>query len=98
MAFFFFIKNEHVHFINLFRQRKNWRYAFPGTILGNFLAMTCWVAGFQLTEVSSAAILNQTNTIFLVILSSIIFRETFTIRRLIATILAISGSMLVLVN
>jgi drug/metabolite transporter (DMT)-like permease len=95
---FFILKNEHIQFLNMFKKRKNWRYAFPGTILGNFLAMTCWVAGFQLTEVSSAAILNQTNTIFLVILSSLILREPFTIRRLVATVLAITGSMLVLLN
>jgi len=98
LSVFFIVKNEHLQFINLFKKWKNWRYAFPGTILGNFLSMTCWVAGFQLTEVSSAAILNQTNTIFLVILSSLVLREPFTIRRLIATVLAMTGSLLVLIT
>ena len=98
LVVFSILKNEHIQFLNLFKKKKHWRYAFPGTILGNFLAMTCWVAGFQLTEVSSAAILNQTNTIFLVILSSLILGEPFTIRRLMATVMAMAGSILVLVN
>lgn len=77
-------------------QKRNWKSAFPGTILGNFLAMILWITAFKLTDVSSAAILNQTNTIFIVILASVLLREAFTIRRLLATILAFSGSILVL--
>ena len=77
---------------------KNWRHALPATILGNVLAMTLWVAAFKFTDVSSAAILNQTNTIFIVILATLILKEPFTPRRIIASLLAVGGSILVLIN
>lgn len=79
-------------------ERRNWRHAFPGTILGNFLSMTIWVTAFKLTDVTSAAILNQTNTIFVVILASLWLKEPFTLRRAAATLLAFAGSVLVLAN
>lgn len=77
---------------------KNWRHALPATILGNVLAMTLWVAAFKFTDVNSAAILNQTNTIFIVILATVILKEPFTPRRIIASLLAFGGSILVLLN
>lgn len=80
-----------------FRDKRNWRHAFPGTILGNVLSMTIWVAAFKLTDVTSAAILNQTNTIFIVILASLWLKEPFTFRRLVGTVLAFVGSALVLI-
>ncbi len=73
-------------------------YAFWGTILGNVIAMTLWVAAFKYTSVNSAAILNQTSTIFIVILAAIFLKERFTRRLFIATILAIAGSVLVLLG
>ena len=76
---------------------KRWRHAFPGAFVGNVIAMTLWVAAFKFTDVTSAAILNQTSTIFIVILAAIFLKERFTLRRLAATILAFGGSVLVLV-
>lgn len=78
--------------------RRNWRHALPGTILGNFISMTIWVAAFKLTDVNSAAILNQTHTIFIVILASLWLKEPFTLRRVVAALLAFAGSVLVLAN
>lgn len=78
--------------------RGAWRHALPGSFLGNVLAMTIWVAAFKYTSVSSAAILNQTSTIFVVILAAWVLKETFTRRRLIGTVLAFSGALLVLVG
>ncbi len=74
------------------------RYALPGTLLGNLLAMTCWVAAFKFTSVNSAAVLNQTNTVLIVILATVLLGETFTPRKLLAVVLAIGGSLLVLLG
>ncbi|MDO8804688.1 MAG: DMT family transporter [Elusimicrobiota bacterium] len=71
-------------------------YAFWGSILGNLIAMTLWVAAFKYTSVNSAAVLNQTSTVFVVILATVFLKEIFTRRRLAATILAIAGSLLIL--
>lgn len=73
-------------------------YAFWGALLGNLLSMTLWVGAFKFTSVNSAAVLNQTNTVFVVVLASVFLKETFTRRRLLATALAVAGSVLVLLG
>ena len=98
LALFIFLREKPGKVMASLMNPRNWKYAFPGSVLGNLVAMTLWVAAFSLTEVSSAAILNQTNTIFIVIFASLILKEPFTMRRLLGTILAVSGSFLVLVN
>lgn len=73
-------------------------YAFWGALLGNLVSMTLWVGAFKFTAVNSAAVLNQTNTVFVVILASVFLKEPFTRRRLLAMILAVAGSLLVLLG
>ncbi len=80
------------------KKKENWKYAFPGTILGSFLALILWVSAFKLTSLNSAAILNQTNTIFIVIFASFFLKEKFTFRRFIATVLGMGGSVIVLLG
>lgn len=73
-------------------------YAFWGALLGNLFSMTLWVGAFKFTAVNSAAVLNQTNTVFVVVLASVFLKEPFTRRRLLATVLAVAGSLLVLLG
>jgi drug/metabolite transporter (DMT)-like permease len=73
-------------------------YAFWGALLGNLISMTLWIAAFKFTTVNSAAVLNQTNTVFVVVLASVFLKEAFTRRRLLATLLAVAGSLLVLLG
>ena len=56
------------------------------------------MGAFKFTAVNSAAVLNQTNTVFVVVLASVFLKEAFTRRRLLATILAVAGSLLVLLG
>jgi drug/metabolite transporter (DMT)-like permease len=76
--------------------RGAWRHALPGSFLGNVLSMLLWVAAFKYTSVNSAAILNQTNTILVVILATFVLKEPFTRGRLAGTVLAFSGAVMVL--
>ena len=73
-------------------------YAFLGSILGNLISMTLWIAAFKFTSVNSAAVLNQTSTVFVVILAAVFLKEIFTRRRLLAAILAVAGSLLILLG
>jgi drug/metabolite transporter (DMT)-like permease len=79
-------------------QKGSRHYAFWGALLGNLLSMTLWVGAFKFTSVNSAAVLNQTNTVFVVVLASVFLKESFTRRRLLATVLAVAGSLLVLLG
>jgi drug/metabolite transporter (DMT)-like permease len=79
-------------------QKGSRHFAFWGALLGNLISMTLWVGAFKFTAVNSAAVLNQTNTVFVVVLASVFLKEVFTRRRLLATLLAVAGSLLVLLG
>lgn len=71
-----------------------WKIALPASIVGNYLAMLAWLAGFKYTLVSVAAILNQLSTIFTFVLAAVILKEPVTPARLIAIVLAVAGAVL----
>jgi len=75
-----------------------WRLSVPGAVLGTYLAMILWVAGFKYASASIAAILNQTSIIFAIILASIFLEEPFTRRKLLAVTLAFAGVVVVTIE
>lgn len=74
----------------------SWKYSLPGTILGSYVALILWIAGMKLIPAGKAAILNQSSTIYLLILATIILKEPFGIRKALAALLSIAGVLLVL--
>jgi drug/metabolite transporter (DMT)-like permease len=73
-----------------------WRYAIPGTVLGSYVALILWIAGMKHTAVGKAAVLNQTSTIYTLVLASLLLGEKFTRRTAVAAALALAGVLLVL--
>jgi drug/metabolite transporter (DMT)-like permease len=80
----------------VFRPSQAWRYTLPGTFLGSYLALLLWIGGMKLAPAGTAAILNQTSTVYILVLASIVLKEPFTRRKLLAAILALAGVLLVL--
>ena len=72
----------------------SWKVALPASVIGNYVAMLAWLAGFKYTLVSIAAILNQLATIFTFILAALFLKEPVTPTRLIAILLAVCGALL----
>ncbi len=79
----------------VFRPKAAWRTMLPASILGTYFAMIFWVGGFKYTSASVAAVLNQTSTIFALIMATIILKEPFTRRKLLAAVLAFGGVVIV---
>jgi drug/metabolite transporter (DMT)-like permease len=84
--------------LRVFRPSRSWRYSLPATLLGSFVAVLFWIAGMKHTEATTAAILNQTNTIFIIVLAAVFLGETFTVRKALATVLALGGIVLVVLG
>jgi drug/metabolite transporter (DMT)-like permease len=81
----------------VFRPAAVWKVAIPGAVLGTYLSMIFWVAGFKYTYASLAGILNQTSVIFAMALATFALREPLTPRKVLALGLALSGIVLVTV-
>ncbi len=80
-----------------FRPSPVWKFTVPASILGAYLANVFWIGGFKNTYASVAGTLNQTSTIFALILAAVFLGEAFTRRKILAVVLAFTGVALVLV-
>lgn len=80
----------------VFRPHADWKFTLPGTFLGSFLALILWISGMKYTTAGNAGILNQTSTIYILILASVFLKESFTRRKALATVMALSGILLVI--
>jgi len=80
---------------SFFRPARNWKYSVPATFLGSYLALIFWIAGMKYSHAGPAAILNQTSSIYILVLASIFLKEPFTRRKVLATALAIAGIVMV---
>lgn len=77
------------------RPQASWRFTVPGTILGSYLALLFWIAGMKHTAVGTAAVLNQTSTIYILVFASLFLGERFSRRKGWAAGLALGGVVLV---
>ncbi len=82
-------------YLRTFKPRRDWRFSLPATVLGSYASLLFWLAGMKYTEAGTAAILNQTSTIFVLIFASLFLREAFTRRKFAAASLAIFGILFV---
>jgi drug/metabolite transporter (DMT)-like permease len=85
-------------FLGVWRPRHVWRRMVPATVLGSYLSLMLWIGGMKYTMASIAAILNQSSTVFILILSVILLHEPLTRRKVVATLLALVGVLLVSIH
>ena len=83
---------------SVFRPSRVWKYCLPGSVLGTYVCLITWMAGFKYTYASVAAILNQTSTLFAIILATFMLQESFTRRKFVAVSLAFAGVALVILQ
>ncbi len=76
----------------------SWRPMVPATVLGSFLALILWIAGMKYSLASIAAILNQSSTIWILLLSVVLLREPMTPRKALSAALAFAGVLLVVLS
>jgi drug/metabolite transporter (DMT)-like permease len=68
-----------------------WRILITGALLGQYVSMMLWLAGYKYTQASVAAILNETSSIFIVLLAWLFLREGLGVRKLVGVACTISG-------
>ena len=65
------------------------------SILGTYLSVIFWLAGFKYTLASRAAIYNQLSTILIIIMAVLFLKETMNVKKWIGITLSIIGAILV---
>lgn len=80
---------------SVFRPSRAWKTSLPGAVLGAYLASLLWIGGFKYAGASVAGVLNQTSTIFALVLAALILKESFTRRKFVAVVIALGGIVLV---
>lgn len=68
-----------------------WRKLAFAAFIGQFLAMVLWLAGYKYTLASVAAILNETASIFILLLAAVWLKEKLTRRAIIGVGLTLTG-------
>lgn len=81
-----------------YRQPQPWGMILLATLLASYLGILLWLAGYKLIPASVAAILNETNTSFIVLLAWLVLGESINRRKLMGLLLTIAGVMLMLLN
>jgi drug/metabolite transporter (DMT)-like permease len=74
--------------------RRNWKALFPASFFGSYLSLILWMGGMKYAKASVASVLNQLNTIFIVIIAAIFLKERLTGWKLLAVVLAFVGAYL----
>ncbi len=73
-----------------------WKKLLAGALLGTYLATAAWLFGMKYTTVTSAAILNQLSTFFVLMMAAKFLAEPLTRRKAVAAAVAFAGGSLVL--
>ncbi|MGX5201736.1 DMT family transporter [Aliikangiella sp. IMCC44632] len=81
-----------------YKKPHNWFAIGIASFLGAYLAMSLWLAGYKYADASIAAILNETTSIFIVLLAWLILKEPLNAKKILGIILALSGVTLVVLN
>jgi len=80
--------------IRAFTPSGSWRFTLSGAVVA-YIALVVWIAGMKYTQAGIAAILNQTNTVYVLLFASLFLREPFTRRKLASAVLAVAGILMV---
>jgi drug/metabolite transporter (DMT)-like permease len=75
---------------------KGGMWLIVGAFIGQYVSMMIWVAGYKYTSASIASILNETASIFILILSWLMLGEKLTRRKILGVLITVSGVVMVL--
>jgi drug/metabolite transporter (DMT)-like permease len=77
-----------------FRPGRAWRVTLPAAVIGTYVSLILWLLGMKHTTTTTASVLNQLSTIFMLILATLFLKEPLTWRKAIAILAGVSGGVL----
>jgi len=74
-----------------YRSSQPWLTIVIGSLLGSYVSMMLWLAGYRLTQASVAAVLNETAAAFIVLFAWLFLDEEMSPRRMAGIVLTFLG-------
>ena len=74
-----------------YREPQPWPTVVFASILGSYVSMMLWLAGYRLTDASIASVLNETAAAFIVLFAWLILKEPLNLRRIGGVMLTFVG-------
>jgi drug/metabolite transporter (DMT)-like permease len=84
--------------LHAYQRVRHWPQVIAGGLMGTYVSMMLWLAGYKYTQASIAAILNELAAVFIVILAVWLLREPLRLRQAVGMSAAMGGVLLVLLN
>ena len=84
--------------IRSFSQPQPWAMIILASFLAAYLSMILWLAGYKLIDASVAAVLNETNGAFIILLAWLMLGEKISRRKLAGISLTLSGVLIMILN
>ncbi len=95
MVLFNLLMGKSLNIIKVFQSRGRY-WLFLGAFLGQYLSTMVWVAGYKFTSASVASILNESASLFILLLGWLVLKEKVTQRKIIGALISSIGVMCVL--
>ena len=73
-----------------------WWSILAASVAGSYLALLFWLAGFKYANASVASVLNETASIFIVLMAWLFLKEELGIRKVVGIIMTFSGVLIFL--
>ena len=74
-----------------YRAVRHWPQVLSGAVMGTYISMMLWLAGYKYTQASIAAVLNELAAVFILLFAVLFLRERVTPRQIAGVLLAMLG-------
>jgi drug/metabolite transporter (DMT)-like permease len=81
-----------------YRGVRHWPQVLAGSVLGTYISMMLWLAGYKYTKASIASVLNELAAVFIIALAALTLKEHINRRQLSGCALAVGGVVLVVLR
>ena len=81
-------------FFKEIRPSLRWRISMPAALIGTYLALIFWILGMKYTYTTIASVLNQSSSLFILLLATFFLAEELTWRKGVAIVMGLGGGII----
>ncbi|MGH8455852.1 MAG: DMT family transporter [Stenotrophobium sp.] len=89
------LRKRTVELVAAYRAVRHWPQVIGGAVMGSYLSMMLWLAGYKYTQASIAAVLNELAAVFMLAMAVFFLHERVSRRQVAGVLLALAGVILV---